>query len=226
MTDDDWFGREQLRELISMTHDFGEREQWRFAARCLARALDWVAHPLLPDIVEVCGRLAARPGDRRLLGALERLAFDFLPEGLLDEELEDFAGLDDALSELLRIAPDLEAVARGCRDSLGFGWGGSGDELFQIDILRDLVPPPSARPWDSAWETETAILLAGVIESRAEFSLSPVFADALEDAGCGCAARLGHLRERGDSHGPGCWALAPARVARRAATPRFSQENA
>ena len=68
----------------------------------------------------------------------------------------------------------------------------------------------------AAWGTETALLLSGLAGARDDFSLLPVFADALEDAGCGCAVRLAHLRGDVARHGRGCWALAPSCGAARA----------
>ena len=231
MTDDDWFNCHPfgLAKLLFET-DLNESKHWLFAARCLERTLDWVAHPLLPDIITICYRLGATPDEPRLVAALENLSLDILPNGWLDDVPREFFNLRNALSNLLDSEGELWWFAHHCAATLD--WCGCGCEgfdaehLYQLDILRDLVPPPSALPWDDAWETETVLLLASLIKNRAEFSLSPVFADALEDAGCGCPTRLAYLRSESASHGPGCWALAPNRTRFAAVNPLIVRENA
>ena len=64
---------------------------------------------------------------------------------------------------------------------------------------------------DPAGRTPDAVDLARAAFASADFSLLPVLADALEEAGCDAADLLGHLRG-GGPHGRGCWALGWARA--------------
>ncbi len=64
---------------------------------------------------------------------------------------------------------------------------------------------------DPAWLSPDAIGLARAAFASADFSLLPVLADALEEAGCDSADLLGHLRGVG-VHVRGCWALEWARA--------------
>jgi hypothetical protein len=83
-------------------------------------------------------------------------------------------------------------------------------------LLRDLFGNPfhlRKLRFDSGWLTLTVVSLAmAAYEERLKpiFDLDPVrlaiLADALEDAGCGDEAILGHLRSSGP-HIRGCWAL-------------------
>jgi hypothetical protein len=79
------------------------------------------------------------------------------------------------------------------------------------DLLRDLVgnpfrPAPRVdRAW-LAWNGGTVAKLAAVVYEGRDFGRLPLLADALEDAGCGDADLLGHLRGPGP-HVRGCWAV-------------------
>jgi hypothetical protein len=76
------------------------------------------------------------------------------------------------------------------------------------DLLREAFGNPF-RPVDRSpawWRDGTARSIAGVIDRDGDFSLTPLLADALEEAGCDNLDVLGHLR-RPDGHGPVCWAV-------------------
>jgi hypothetical protein len=60
--------------------------------------------------------------------------------------------------------------------------------------------------FDRRWRTETVLQLARHVESTGDFSVLPVLADALEDAGCARGDVLDHLRH-GGPHARGCWAV-------------------
>jgi hypothetical protein len=77
----------------------------------------------------------------------------------------------------------------------------------QAALLRDLFGNPF-RPvaFDPAWRTRTASAVAQVIYDGRDFSLLPVLADALEDAGCEDAGVLNHCRGPGP-HVRGCWVV-------------------
>jgi hypothetical protein len=80
----------------------------------------------------------------------------------------------------------------------------------QADLLPDLAGNPF-RPvrFDPAWlnwNDGTVGRVARAIAAEGAFEQLPVLADALEEAGCGDPALLGHLRGPGP-HVRGCWAL-------------------
>jgi hypothetical protein len=57
-----------------------------------------------------------------------------------------------------------------------------------------------------SWRTETAVALASVFEASQDFSVMPILADALEEAGCGERDILDHCRGS-DPHVRGCWVM-------------------
>ncbi len=78
----------------------------------------------------------------------------------------------------------------------------------QCGWLRCLFPSPLRHvAFDPAWRTPTVMILARQMDEGREFSVMPILADALQDAGCDSEELLGHCR--GSSpHIPGCWVVA------------------
>jgi hypothetical protein len=59
--------------------------------------------------------------------------------------------------------------------------------------------------FSSSWRTDTAIALARRMDAAQDYSAMPIFADALQDAGCDDARILDHCRL--GSHVRGCWVV-------------------
>jgi hypothetical protein len=88
-----------------------------------------------------------------------------------------------------------------------------GDSVPQVRpaaLLRDLTGPlfagVSLNPSWLTWNEGVVPKLARTIDEEGSFEALPVVADALEEAGCDCAALLDHCRSTGP-HIRGCWAL-------------------
>ncbi len=81
-------------------------------------------------------------------------------------------------------------------------------ELHSTHFIHEIFGNPFRRalPLDSRWQTDTVIQLAQEAEETCNFSLLPILADALQDAGCDRVDVLDHLRH-GGPHARGCWAL-------------------
>jgi hypothetical protein len=60
--------------------------------------------------------------------------------------------------------------------------------------------------FDTAWRTSTVLALAKHVDESGDFSVMPILADALQDAGCADEQLLGHCRGSGP-HARGCWAV-------------------
>ena len=77
----------------------------------------------------------------------------------------------------------------------------------QARLLREIFGNPF-RPvvFDPNWRTSTVVALTrGMYESR-DFSIMPVLADALQDAGCEHEEIIAHCRGDGP-HVRGCWVV-------------------
>jgi hypothetical protein len=77
----------------------------------------------------------------------------------------------------------------------------------QCNLIRDIFNNPF-RPvsLNPTWRTPTVLSLAQSVYDDRRFGDLPVLADALEEAGCGDAGVLGHLRQECE-HARGCWAV-------------------
>ncbi|MFO0845737.1 MAG: hypothetical protein U0797_25690 [Gemmataceae bacterium] len=84
-----------------------------------------------------------------------------------------------------------------------------GAAAASAEALREVVADPFRTVtvkhlWLRANGGLARRILEGVVANQ-DYAALPVLADALEDAGCGEAALLGHLRQD-RPHAPGCWA--------------------
>lgn len=104
------------------------------------------------------------------------------------------------------------------RDSVGFRgvglreWPSARVRIDQLlaemcQSLRDVFPNPFRRvTFDLSWRTSTAAALGRQMYRSRDFSLMPILADALQDAGCDNEDMLTHCRGDGP-HVRGCWVV-------------------
>jgi hypothetical protein len=81
------------------------------------------------------------------------------------------------------------------------------EEAEQCLLFREIFGPAIA--YDPCWSganDHAALHLAQLIYAERSWELSPILADALEDAGCLVPELLAHLRS-GEQHVRGCWAV-------------------
>jgi hypothetical protein len=76
------------------------------------------------------------------------------------------------------------------------------------NLIRDIFGNPF-RPvaFDPRWRSESAVALARTAYDTRNFTLLPILADALEEAGCDHADVLNHCREPNGVHVRGCWVV-------------------
>jgi hypothetical protein len=84
------------------------------------------------------------------------------------------------------------------------------ERLAQADLLREVVGNPfrpiAVEPAWLKWNGGAVPKMAQAVLADGRFADLPILADALEEAGCGQAELLAHLRGPGP-HARGCWAL-------------------
>lgn len=89
-------------------------------------------------------------------------------------------------------------------------WTAVYDEarVTQSHFVRDLFPPPDySLQFDPEWLTTTAVALAKQIEDTGDYSVVPILADALQDAGCNDETLLQCCRVPGNVHVRGNWVV-------------------
>jgi hypothetical protein len=73
-----------------------------------------------------------------------------------------------------------------------------------IDIFGNLFRPVA---FDPRWRSESAVALARTAYDTRNFTLLPILADALEEAGCDHPEVLSHCRDPRQVHVRGCWVV-------------------
>jgi hypothetical protein len=85
------------------------------------------------------------------------------------------------------------------------------EKALQAAWVRDIFPSPYRRKFVDRdwfrWNDGTAASLARQMYEARDFFDMPILADALEDAGCGCADMIDHCRDRHTAHVRGCWVV-------------------
>lgn len=78
----------------------------------------------------------------------------------------------------------------------------------QAQILRDIFPPLGfVYRIDPMWRTSTVVALCRQMDESGDFSIVPILADALEDAGCDDVTLLQCCRVPGGVHVRGNWVV-------------------
>ncbi len=107
--------------------------------------------------------------------------------------------------------PDAGEAASSAASGAGLAQAvreGVYDPSLQLLFLRDMFGNPF-RPvtFSSEWRTDTALTLARQMYESRDFSLMPILADALQDAGCDNDEVLNHCRDANQVHVRGCWVV-------------------
>jgi len=83
----------------------------------------------------------------------------------------------------------------------------SQESAAQCDMARDLLGyPETPVVFNLAWRTDTVVSLGRHIHDSRDFTVMPILADALQDAGCDEPEILEHCRAE-KPHFRGCWVL-------------------
>jgi hypothetical protein len=82
-------------------------------------------------------------------------------------------------------------------------------ELEWAELVRCIYGPNPFTPpaFPDSWRTESAVSLARTAYNTRNFTLLPILADALEEAGCDHADILSHCRDPKGTHARGCWVV-------------------
>ena len=77
-----------------------------------------------------------------------------------------------------------------------------------VRLLHEVVGNPFRRvSFDPEWRTSTVLAMAKEMYESRDFSAMPIFADALQDAGCDNDDILTHCRDETVMHVRGCWVV-------------------
>jgi hypothetical protein len=82
------------------------------------------------------------------------------------------------------------------------------EETAQAELIREMQRNPFRNvAFQESWLTSTVLALARQIYQDSDYSLLPILADALQDAGCDSGDVLNHCRDPQQVHVRGCWVV-------------------
>jgi hypothetical protein len=228
MTEAEWLAcsdPEAAVELVWRTAS--DRKVRLIACGCCRLAWAWLIDERSRNVVEVSERfadgLATSDEVRRAAWKAEAAVFaiDEKQDRYRREQRairEGWLDVEDAVEDGFRIGPDqssmpftLTRTAAECAEFAASAPGGVLQEMpnpiFSPVVVRDVFGNPF-RPasLDPAWLTDTVVALARGLYDARDFSVMPILADALQDAGCDSDDILTHCRGPGP-HVRGCWVV-------------------
>lgn len=201
MTEADWLSCTDpvpMLDFLQGRDRVSDRKLRLFAVACSRRIWTWI-DPLGRSAVEVAEHFADGQADAEQLRAA-RLAC---------KAVGGQASWYAAATNPAIAARNAALSARAGMAQLVSG-SEAAETLAQAELLRDIFGNPfrslALDPNWSRWNGGAATLLARDMYETRDFSLAPLLADMLEDAGATDAQLLEHLRGPGP-HAKGCFAI-------------------
>lgn len=212
MTEAEWIKSFNPQAMLALVRDKGTDRLWRLlAVACLRGAERQMRYPESRKAIEVAERFAdgrATQGELRVARTYAEAAARQAHEDEWEDEVRANFCWDADYAAMVEARKAADAALSCVADTMDPSSIPEG--LLLPDLLREVFGNPFH--WcvvDPIWLTSNdgiARKLAQTIYDRRDFHLSPILADALEDAGCMDADLLEHLRSPGP-HVRGCWAL-------------------
>lgn len=216
MTEPEWLActsPEMILDFLRASYrQLSARKLRLFATRCCENLLNFSTEPEVRQAVATLARFAeGTASDVELWRACQHAGRVWIAEfgcnyvSAAVHETTRLAGTHpfDAATSGAIVAGSAAQLRAGCGTL-------EGERAAQSDWLRDIFPSPYRpkivrRSW-FRWNDATPRKLAETIYEECAFSLLPVLADALEEAGCTDPDILGHCRGPGP-HVRGCWVV-------------------
>lgn len=143
---------------------------------------------------------------------IERMADQPIPRRVLEQELYALPGnwlLSHSLGPGDQVGKALNKMVWYAEDEFRQRQGDPEVPHSHVrNLLHEIVGNPF-RPMsvDPAWKTSTVLTLARQMYESRDFSVMPILADALQDAGCDNDDVLDHCRDKAATHVRGCWVV-------------------
>ena len=220
MTADEWETTADLKAMLAVRQVRNRKRPLRlFAVGCCRQLGKWVSDDTLWDALAACERFAdgeiKESGLARWVAAVNR-ARAAVQDG---PRKRDQRSREAALHTIFYTVHNhrcgytsADGTSNVPLHTLDDHSGFSAKELARLRVLfphllRDVFGNPF-RPVQFAkgWRSESAVSLARTAYDTRDFTLLPVLADALEEAGCDHAEVLSHCRGPGP-HVRGCWVV-------------------
>ncbi|HEY1189720.1 MAG TPA: hypothetical protein VGE74_18880 [Gemmata sp.] len=213
MTEAEWFACGDPALVIGAIGRpaWTERRGRLFAVECCNR-LRALPDPRLRAVIETVERYA----DGLVAGTELSAASTIAVSSVEWEARHDMSSWQSSAAEVVLAAVSVEeyTVINSLVASVLAGRAQNDEPVTEAQQRRALVALMREIAWNpfrpvafnSAWRTADVVALAEGTYEKA-FDRLPIFADALQDAGCGADDLLMHLRDPEAAHVRGCWAL-------------------
>jgi hypothetical protein len=214
MTEDQWLRGDSSGQMIEHVKRAARlpphvrARKYRLAALAMAREL--LADDDRPDLLAIFDATERFCDGRCRLADVERV---IASSGLcfLLHAAPDWGMVARGLGQTeslacLRVVAGVTQLGKGPTSALVPGTSRTTFVAVQCRVLRDVFGNPF-RPasFSPEWRTDTAVSLARQMYDAREFSIMPILADALQDAGCDDEQVLAHCRDTSLTHVGGCW---------------------
>jgi hypothetical protein len=216
MTEKEWLKCDDVLRLVKLPALSSQRRKYRlFGCGCCRQLGSWLSNPRA----------------WRMIDASERYADGLIRDSALakwEREAEKTRNAVEHPPGRTRFLPEwiaAHAICYACTNDRYAGWGMVVEQILDrditfspdvhsdlnrrfVDLLRDIFGNPF-RPvaFDPAWRSESAVALACTAYESRNFTLLPILADALEEAGCDHPDILTHCRQPDATHVRGCWVV-------------------
>jgi hypothetical protein len=222
VTEQEWLKAKTVINLDLWRSAKNQHRKWRlFAVACCRRAMGLAKDDRLEPVAVAAERFADEEmgweevkQSRKVLTKIRKEIDDqFGPKETLYDTLDalNSASSRKPVDTLACHKPCTYAFAAVSRRSHAHdAWDRAlnNEEREQVLLARCIFGNPFRLvAFSPSWRSESAVALARTAYDTRNFTLLPILADALEDAGCDHADLLAHCRDPKAPHARGCWVV-------------------
>ncbi|MCI0701576.1 MAG: hypothetical protein L0241_10880 [Planctomycetia bacterium] len=203
-----WRTASHPRELLEFLEDHKRGRKWRlFMCACGRRCLEQMPGEVYRKAVALGEAYADGEASTEMMESVAVVAFGELDNHRQHPEAYAAGYVAVAVASLGGSHLfDVTLHLSGCAASVGKNQ--AAEFAVQADFVRDIFGNPFRSViFSSEWRTDTAVSLARTMYESRDFSLMPILADALQDAGCDNEDILSHCRDANQVHVRGCWVV-------------------
>jgi len=210
MTEQEWLATTDPIPMLSFVEGKASDRQLRlFVTACCSQVWSLLDHTPSKLAIDVASRYTDHQADRDELDAARRTVEGWeygyhLEKALASAVCQEPPHLVQVISNSEQLLTRQYEVERKVHRAKA----GTVPTPRYTAMIRDIIGNPfHAVAFASEWRTDTSLGLARHLYERLDFSIMPILADALQDAGCDSDEILNHCRDEGQVHVRGCWVL-------------------
>jgi hypothetical protein len=214
MTEKEWLTTADPTAMLEHLREqnVSERKMRLLACACCRRIWDYLTDPRSRHAVEVSERYADEQATVKELAQARGAAVRVPGAAATAAHWSATSKAAEPLWNIFAAAAEAPARKAAEKTQLLETWNAAqaASAREQVALIREVIGNPFREPRlgprELGWEGGLVVRLAEAIYEESAFDRLPVLGDALEEAGCGDEAILGHCRAAG-AHVRGCWVV-------------------